>query len=174
MYVRPFEDLLSNIDIQRKDSDTKKSFISISRKSIRTSINVKLHNDIDSTIVIRRKGVNDKISKIVINKPSISSSIKVFNFEVINSFVNVRVNDKKSINSKINIPFSSNLNSHISVKNHSSINSTLNINSGYFKSSITIRSYKDLNTKMIIRIRYINDIPSSITIGKINSYVFIT
>lgn len=152
--------------------------IRISKPLIHGSLRIKQSNygELVSGVSVARNESDSIDSGIYINRPFIHGYIKV----VASSFVNGNLMVKKidEIPSILTIPERTSINGSIDIIHTSLIPSSIQILSGYLKSSITIPKYETYDTlgRIKVRVKWIDEISCSLTVGGDNvpgGYTFI-
>ena len=178
IYIFYRNDINSNIVIRENEWNQLESEITISRPNILGNIEIYNTYDVLGNIRIKRSKSDDIQSFIAISRNSLISNIKLTVHSSINGYIIVRQKDDSGISANINIPYRNDLNSWLEVIGASMISGNLYVLSGYLKANLKIPEYAtyDKIGKMVVRVRWASEIPSTLFVGGDNiegGYVFI-
>ncbi len=141
-----------------------------------STLSVRAEDDKDLTASLKIRLADDMTSQLLISNPSLRANLRVRLFEDIPASITVKQYDQ--IESSIKVPYRWDIPSNIEVVHAHHLEGSINIISGYLKSSIIIPFHeeKSLDGKMIVRTFGISEINSGITIGGdnvIGGYVYL-
>lgn len=166
VYVLNREDLASSIVVVQMDTSDIQGSISISKPDMPSSVYVLYRHDLYSSFVIRGYREDDLRSSLTVTNDTIHCSISVVFSSSVDSSINVRVSDRTQIPSKIIVPHHNDLQSKVFVVGASMIGGSINILSGYLRSSLTIPygAFKDLDSRLNVRVWWASDMPTTLII----------
>ncbi|GAA4881685.1 hypothetical protein GCM10023310_72130 [Paenibacillus vulneris] len=172
--------LSSSLTIKSRGNSSLNSKITVSREYISGRLNVrrKDQKELNGSINIKQKTFTDLNSRIGVNRQEIPSSIMVVLSSYLDGTLSVRQTKDDPIESKLYVLHRKDLRSTIDVVGASMLPSSIYINSGNLKSQITIPAYEnnDLLSRATIRVKWANDLKSTIFVGGDNiegGFVFI-
>jgi len=176
-----YKDLQSSIAVKRTDGEFKfNSNIIINRPQIISNLIVKQNKItfINGSLTVKRYGKSLFDSNIAVSRRELISNISVVFSSVINSSITVQRSDKSILDGNLFVLYRKNLNGSINVVHATMIEGSISVLSGYLAANIIIphKEEKDWMGKIVVRVKGISEIPSTIFVGGDNipgSYVFI-
>lgn len=166
-------DLISNIVIAQNSLSDLDGFININPVYLPSQIKIRQtdFNNLSGQLIVSRKANSDISSTININSPVLKSSLNVVKSSNLDATILIKYARNSNLNGSIKViqNKTKDLISSINVFEKSILSSSININSGYLSSLLTVphRATKDLSTRMNIRVFYADDLFSRLAVGKV-------
>lgn len=166
-------DLNSNITIAQKSLSDLEGSININPVYLSGKIRVrqKDYSDLSSQITIIKKDKIELPSFININSPNLQGKVDVVKSSNLDASIMIKYARNSNLSSSIKVIQNkdSDLQSMINIVDKSLLSAFVNVNSGYLASSLTVpfKEFKDLSTRMNIRVFYADDLFSKLVVGKV-------
>ncbi|MCR8641570.1 DNRLRE domain-containing protein [Paenibacillus sp. N1-5-1-14] len=162
----------SDITIRKGFDQKLTSKITVNRRNVlgKISIIAKSDKEINGNLFVMGNKKTEVNSSIFINRREVSGHIDVVLSNKIESTLTVRRTENTEIPSNIFVPYRDNIKGSLEVTYADMIIGNLYIISGYLRSNIIIPAYEtaDIRGRLTVRVKWINDIRSTINIDSDN------